>query len=66
MTNLCLALAKKLVKFRNIVMSLFIQALYLNQQLCMKLSTFKLSVSAKLIVASNTALGDDNITFLWV
>lgn len=39
MTNLCLALAEKLVKFRDIFMSLFTQALYLNQQLFVKLST---------------------------
>lgn len=39
MTNLCLALAEELVKFRNIFVSLFTQAVYLNQQLCMKLST---------------------------
>ena len=39
MTNFCLALEEKLVKFRNIFMSLFTQALYLNQQLFMKLST---------------------------
>lgn len=39
LTNLCLALAEKLVKFRNIFMSLFTQALYLNQQVFVKLST---------------------------
>ena len=65
-TNLCLAPAEELVKFRN-TFHVFIHPGSLpGPRATGETFHIKLSIPVKFIAPSNTARGGDNITFLWV